>query len=318
MKLLTDQPWKAITRAVRKCPGRCRVAVAYFGQNAHKLLPLGRGSVLVLDFSERAVRAGQACPASVILMLRRGVAVHSVTNLHAKVFVVGRSVFIGSTNVSQSSANTLVEAVVQAAAPALVRQTARFVDSLLGEHITPEFARQMAKIYRPPKFGGDGGAARKARKAAPAHSRTWVVQLGPSEWDEKDYAAEGKGRPVARRRLQSTRRFEVEDFCWTGLGFARRARRGDLVVQVFEEKPRRYLVSPPERLLHIQNYRNQRDRRSSIVFLETPKALRRKSLQRVRHALGRAAAALRPKSGLALLKDAHTVHRLHQIWPKLS
>jgi|ERR1017187_265865 hypothetical protein len=162
MKLLTDEPWKAITRAVRKSPGKCRVAVAYFGRAASKLLPLRRSSVLVIDFSEGAVRAGQVCPNEVLRLLRRGVEVHSVTNLHAKVFVVGKAVFVGSTNVSQSSANTLVEAVVHCADPALVRQSVKFVESLLGEHITPEYAQQMAKIYRPPKITG---GARKTRTA---------------------------------------------------------------------------------------------------------------------------------------------------------
>ena len=39
---------------------------------------------------------------------------------------------------------------------------------------------------------------------------------------------------------------------------------------------------------------------------------------RVRQALGRPASLLRPKSPLALLKDAALVHRLHPLWPTLS
>ena len=253
-----------------------------------------------------------------LVLLRRGVEVHSVTNLHAKVFVVGASVFVGSTNVSQSSANTLVEAVVHGTHPALARQSAKFVESLLGEHVTLEYAQQMAKIYRPPKIVGGARKTRKAAKLAPGHARTWVVQLSRSERDIEAAFAEHQGRPIARRRLLSPRRFEVENFSWTGAVFARRVKSGDLVVQVLKETPRRFMVSPPERVLYIKNYTSSKGNRSSIIFLETPKVLRRKTLPQVRKTLGHAAALLRPKSNLTLLRDAQLNHRLHQLWPNLS
>lgn len=78
MKLLKHQAWSDMTAAVRRAPERCRVAVAYFGKGASWLLPLRRGSVLVLDFSERAVRAGHACPEEVLVRLRRGAAWRSI------------------------------------------------------------------------------------------------------------------------------------------------------------------------------------------------------------------------------------------------
>ena len=318
MKLLTDEPWKAITRAVRKSPGKCRVAVAYFGRNASKLLPLRRGSVLVLNFSEGTVRAGLVCPSEVLVLLRRGVEVHTVTNLHAKVFVVGRAVFVGSTNVSQSSANTLIEAVAHGTDKELVRQSSKFVESLRGDYVTPEFARQMVKIYVPPKFSGGDHKMRKTKRLVPSHARTWVVQLSLMGWNEHDYAAEKEGQPIARRRLKSPRRFVVEDFCWSGAAFDQKVKAGDLVVQVLEENPRRFMVSPPERVVYLKNYQNKWGHRSSIVFLEKPKALHRKTLRRVCKSLDCSVDLLRRKSSLTLLRDDQLNHRLHQLWPSIS
>ena len=83
-------------------------------------------------------------------------------------------------------------------------------------------------------------------------------------------------------------------------------------------KPALLLVSPPERVLYIKNYTSSKGNRSSIIFLETPKVLRRKTLPQVRKTLGHAAALLRPKSNLTLLRDAQLNHRLHQLWPNLS
>lgn len=309
MKLLTDQPWTAITRAVRRTPGRCHVAVAYFGQGASRLLPLRRGSVLVLNVNEESVRSGHVCPKDVLTLLRHGVKVHSVANLHAKVFVAGRTVFVGSTNASRTSADTLIEAVVQSTDTHLVRQAVQFVRRLTGDPVREEYVRQLLPLWQPPQ-----GRGRRTAKVVSKRSRTWVVQLTTTPWDPEDHAAEEKGTPVARRRLSRPRLHEVEDFCWTGADFARRVKRHDLVVQVFEDRPKHHLVSPPLRVLHLEPYRSARGGQRSLVFLEKPKNLRRKSLAQIRKKLGRSAAVLRPKSNLTLLRDEAAKQRLLQLW----
>lgn len=54
---------------------RCAVAVAYFSEGASSLLPLAKGSRLVVNASERCVASGQTCPADLIKLVERGVAV---------------------------------------------------------------------------------------------------------------------------------------------------------------------------------------------------------------------------------------------------
>ena len=78
------------------------------------------------------------------------------------------------------------------------------------------------------------------------------------------------------------------------------------------------MVSPPERVRYVRNYRNAKGNLRSMIFLEKPKTLRRKTIQQVRQALGRPADLLRRKSGLTLLRDAQLIHRLHQLWPRIS
>ena len=86
---------------MKKKPSGCFVAVAYFGTGASKLLPLRKGSTLIVDMSQAAVGSGQTNPSEILKLVNRGVDVHSVNNLHAKVFAVGNQAFVGSTNVSQ-------------------------------------------------------------------------------------------------------------------------------------------------------------------------------------------------------------------------
>jgi hypothetical protein len=76
--LVTKNVWRAITRSAKQRPGRCWVAVAYFGTGASKLLPLTRGSTLIVNMSEESVRSGLTDPKEVLHLLNRGVDVHSV------------------------------------------------------------------------------------------------------------------------------------------------------------------------------------------------------------------------------------------------
>src|SRR5438132_14212299 len=108
--LLTTNIWRTLTAAT-KTRTKPVVAVAYFGQGAAKLLPLPSGSRLVVDASEGAVKSGQTCPAELSKLLNRGVRIYSRQNLHAKIFVFGTKVFVGSANVSQRSASILREAM---------------------------------------------------------------------------------------------------------------------------------------------------------------------------------------------------------------
>ena len=48
------------------------VAVAYFGKGASRLLPLKRGSTLIVDMSRRAVGSGQTMPLTLTLRLQSG------------------------------------------------------------------------------------------------------------------------------------------------------------------------------------------------------------------------------------------------------
>ena len=113
--------WRQLTKAARGSRQGAAVAVAYFGKGASRLLPLAQGSRLVVDASERSVASGLTCPADLLTLVNRGVAVYSVPNLHAKVFVLGDAAYIGSANVSSSSASRLVEAVIRTTESSLVR-----------------------------------------------------------------------------------------------------------------------------------------------------------------------------------------------------
>src|SRR4051812_11054218 len=145
---LSRDIWPQLTKAARGSRRRCAVAVAYFGKGASRLLPLAKGSRLVVDASERSVGSGQTCPADLTKLVKCGVIVYSVPNLHAKVFVLGRTAYIGSANVSKRSSEQLVEAVIRTSEGKTVRAARQFVHENCLHELTPTVLKRLAKLYR--------------------------------------------------------------------------------------------------------------------------------------------------------------------------
>jgi hypothetical protein len=290
------------------------IAVAYFGKGATKLLPLDRGSTLIVDMSRPAVGSGQTLPKEILKLVNRGVEVHSVQNLHAKVFVIANRAFIGSTNVSNHSANGLIEACVETDNRTVVRSCRDFVASLCGEIITPRHATRMQRFYKPPKFGSPAVLRPNGKRVTPRHSPLWIVPLVREGWEEADYEQEKQGMAKAKKNLRSTRRFFVEDFRWTADRFLERAQKGDLVIQALNEGKRRIMVSPPARLIDIRAYTKGRSNRA-IVYLESAKGVRRTGLRALAQRVGPQVKKLCRGNSAKALRDWALVHALLSVWP---
>jgi len=280
---LSRDIWTQLTRTVRAARRRCDVAVAYFGAGAGRLLPLPKGSRLVVDASERAVASGQTCPADLSKLLKRGVTVYSVPNLHAKVFVLGQAAYIGSTNVSGRSELHLVEAAIRTTDSGAVQAARKFVQRHCLHELTPNVLKQLAKIYRPPRV--PGGKRRKRQQVETAHRpsipRVLLAQLHLEEWSERDQSLHDAAEVVAAKRRKHARGFELDSFRQTGrCPF----QRGDVVIQVTDEGRGRVLATAPGNVLHV---RTRRDRNGSVsfIYLERP-VRRRRKINSVARALG--------------------------------
>jgi hypothetical protein len=273
--------WSQLTKATRRSHNGCDVAVAYFGQGASRLLPLTKGSRLVVDASEHSVACGQTCPSDLMELVKRGVAVYSVPNLHAKVFVLGRTAYIGSANVSRRAASHLVEAVIRTTEPSCVRAARQFVQQHCLHEMTPTLLKRLAKLYHAPLIpGGKPGKPTQAMTAKrPAIPRLLLAQLHLEGWSERDQALHDAGMSVAKKRRKHPRTFELESFRYRGKC---PYRCNDVVIQVTDEGGGDVLVTPPGNVLDVRSRRDG-NRLVSFVYLERPVRRRRqlKSLVRM-------------------------------------
>lgn len=294
-KLITDNLWPTLTKAVRKNSAQCHVAVAYFGQGASKLLPLAAGSRLVVNASERVVKAGATCPAELIELQERHVKIFSRTNLHAKVYVVGKSAFVGSANVSSNSAGTLVEALLLTTDASAVRDARQFVADASLHELGPEALAALAKIYRPPRIPGGNGSKNPAQQkpSKSAIPPLKLAQLKIIEWPDRDQKMYETGLSEAKKYREHPRKYEVDTFRQTG---DCNYKRGDVVVRVTKAPSGKALVSPPGNVLYVKRRKNG-NKRVSFVYVEYP-AKRRRTVETVARQLQMDSPALLLRGGL--------------------
>jgi hypothetical protein len=250
------------------------------------LLPLPEGSRLVVDASDAVVKAGQTDPRELRRLVARGVRVYCRPNLHAKVFVLDGVAFVGSTNVSRRSRDTLLEALIETSARAVVKAARDFVMKNCLDDLGPEELNRLARLYREPK-NLDGGRRRGQGRRAQVRSaipRVMLAQLTSDDPPEGSEATCEAGLKAAKRLMSRRRLHHVDDFWWPG---ACPFRKGDIVVQVVEEDRGAVMVSPPGRVIGLRESRRG-SRRTTFVYLELPRQ-RRISFDRLAQLLGRGA-----------------------------
>jgi len=269
IRFLTDGIWQRI-RTLNKKRGKRFVAVPYLGSGATERLHLRAGDLLVIDVSEGTIKSGQTDPREVIRYISHGVEVHSVQNLHAKVFIFGQTAIVGSTNISSSSESQLVEAGIESTSRSIVESCVSFIKSLRGNFTGLEYAKRMRRFFKPRKF------ARRAKKNIHRSQKIvtqtdiWAVPLVLENWEAEDYVQEAQAKQKAKRKLRNPRIFEIDDFCWTGKGFLENLRFGHRVLMCTEWDNGQTMVTPPGRIVAIHRY-SVSGRSRGIVCLEINK-----------------------------------------------
>jgi hypothetical protein len=308
-QLLTTDIWKSITSAAKNSRKPSYVAVAYFGQGASKLLPLRANSRLVVDASDNAVKAGQTHPADLKHLQRRGVVIYSVANLHAKIYVFDSIAFVGSANVSNNSAGTLIESMVRTTDPGIIRSAKLFVDSLCLDEMSPGTLDRLQKIYRPPRLpkGGQLKRRKAARNTQKDLRRLFLIQLVRRDPPEGSEAAQEKGLKAAKSRRKHGRTYELQDFNWFGKAIFQ---RDDKVIQVIKEEDGRRLISAPADIIHMHRWQRN-GRRVTFVYLAMPK-VPRISLEKLAKRMGYGAKKKLHRNGL--VRDREFSEALYKNW----
>ncbi len=305
---IADGVWNEITTIASRTKQRSWVAVAFFGNGGPSLLPLAPGSHLVVNASESSVKAGLTSPAALKRLVKRGIKVYSVNNLHAKIFIFGKTAFIGSANASPTSANYWVEAVVRTTDSHAVAQARKFVESICLNELGPAELDRLLTLYRPPKFlikeQLRRNGSRSIRLALP---RLHVAQLEYSDPPVESVETYEAGRAYAKSQMEHPRQHVLTDIHWPGTALFK---DGDVLLQVTSEPHNVILVSSPAKVIHTRKWSNGR-LTWTFVYMEAPPR-RRIRKEAVAKKLGYGGKKLLERNGL--IRNQQDVRRLLECW----
>lgn len=126
MRLLVDNVWPDVRKLAA---GRQRqlAAVAYF--TSERSLSFGPGDLLIVDASDEKIKTGATSAEAIARVCARKAAVYSLSGLHAKLFVLGTNVIVGSANLTENS-ERLREAALVSDSPALRAEAINWIEQL--------------------------------------------------------------------------------------------------------------------------------------------------------------------------------------------
>lgn len=258
MKLLTENIWETITRSVKKRKPNY-VAVAYFGADGANLLPLKKGDILVVDASEQTVLKGATDPKALHILLDKGVRVFSKERLHAKVFVLGDLLFLGSANVSTNSKFVLHEAVLQTDDPKLVEDARSYINDLPKKELTKGDLKFLTSIYSPPVNG------KKKHRVANSQFRLYTLEIDRIRFSEGVESIIKIGKAKAREEMESDEGLEVVE-----VELDETIASLEFILQ-FELKEKGWYVYPPREVVHKERIM---EKGIALLFIVKKKGLR--------------------------------------------
>lgn len=286
--------WIEISKYAKKAK-RIHVAVPYFTDQDQQLLKFRSGDRLIVNLSIQALKSGATNPGPLLKLIAAGVRIYRHDTLHAKVYVLGRTLVVGSANASNTSASRLNEACIVSTDSALRSQARQFIDSMCVApmQVGTEYLEGCLGHYRPPQ--ADQSKSRLLKETEATHQGTtiwYLPKLVYSERNEETEAFAIQAEECAAADLSDSSIYETESITLDGhQAFIHKIRRGDLVLTATRDEdsgltdidyPRPFLraesdVSPSGRPRHVIVL--EKRKRSSTVDIQDfrkrlPKAIR--------------------------------------------
>ena len=173
------------------------------------MLPLSKGSILLVDASINSLKKGNTCPDELLKLYYKGVHIYSLENLHAKLYIVGKTLYCGSANVSGHSAKHLKETLLKTTDEDSLADAIKYIKSFCRIELGNDEITRLKKFYKPAKFFG--GPKNETNDNIAFH----ICKLSLIEYSEEEEGQAEKGRAVANKNRVIKSRHRVDEFLWT-------------------------------------------------------------------------------------------------------
>ena len=264
--LSQEHLWPLIKKLARECRLPKKIAVPYIGKDGVASLHFRKGDILICALTEANARNGVVCPEEIEKLQAKGVKVYIRENLHAKIYLLGRTAIVCSANLSDNSANYLDEAGALITDRKVTPSINEWFRERLGQPVTPEWLAQCKRAYRAP---APDRVPKNGRKNTSSQNSIWLVGIEDSDFPDDEAAARKSGYQAAQKRLRKERCYEIQEIRWISDSrrFPSAAKNGDLIIQIDGEKG---LVHPHGKLLYKKEIPSKNKRGITYLYIEMP------------------------------------------------
>ena len=250
-QLLTNNVWRQVSKHLGAGDKKI-AAIAYVTDETH--LPFRDGDVLICDASDAAIKSGETKAALLKTFLETGVELYSCPGLHAKTLVSDKLAVVGSSNLSASSADRLIEFSLLTHRIEIRSQVRAFVQKLIPISTSIDAAFVSRACELPVSVRRGFSNTLRAEIQQPSN-RWWVVSTTPlsEKIREREAEIEAEGSEIATSRMSDPEN-SLNWIRWVGKGpFRTQAREGDLIIELASNKERtRCRVNQPRSIVHRQ------------------------------------------------------------------
>src|ERR1035438_6354826 len=248
-------------------------AIAYFGTDGARLLPLRKNDCLVVDMSPATVKAGGTNPHAIEKLLNRGVRVFSRSNLHAKIILSDKYLITSSANISGHSKDMLDEAGLLTNDRIAIQRARAFIQSLCTEPVRQKYLNMCKGLYRSPEFNNQPKSVNR-KQLRTNTAKLWIVTIDGDvnsvpESEEKRY---DQGTKKAEKMLAEKKSKTDSFHSKSKLRILSDLQKGHWIVRVTKYEDGTCEVSPPGQLLFIDSYVRDKQKKLNrwVYHLEVP------------------------------------------------
>jgi hypothetical protein len=250
-KIVINNSWSKISAQIPKRTPKF-AAIAYVSKNSP--IKFGDGDVLICNASKAAIKNGNTDARTLLAFKKNGAQIFSCENLHAKVVVCGKYAIVGSSNLSKSSEEDLLEATLITDRRQIRAQVLSLIYNLIRVS-TEQDEDSIGKLTELPVVKHFRQAISKKVVATDFGTSYWVISTVPTEVRNAEIPFVEKGEQKAIE-LAESEDSDVGWIRWVGKSaFRRDAKPGDIIVEISKDG-RTTSVIEPRPILYRQDHDN--------------------------------------------------------------
>lgn len=240
-----DDIWRKIKQLSTNSK-RTKIAVAYLGSGASKLISFKKGDTLILAMSLNNVKMGLINPFEVEEICNRGVQIFNVSNLHAKIYLFDKKILVGSPNISLNSSDNLIESAILTNDKNTITDAEAFFRKHSIEKVETDYIELCKKHYNPPEFNG-----KKTMKygKGPRLSRLWVINTKSIALSDEELKILEEDKDVYERKIADKKTFQLDEIKYPiKAKFINEVQEGDIIIEILNHKVRTQIFHPKRAL----------------------------------------------------------------------